>query len=54
MGRQLESLSDASNSIQYTYNENGIRTKKVVNGTTTTTYGGAYNKMLRFDKTESS
>ena len=24
MGRQLESRSDASNSIQYTYNENGI------------------------------
>jgi len=36
MGRQLESLTDASNSIQYTYNENGIRTKKTVNGTTTT------------------
>ena len=36
MGRQMESLSDASNSIQYTYNENGIRTKKTVNGTTTT------------------
>ena len=36
MGRQLESLTDASNSIQYTYNENGIRTKKTINGTTTT------------------
>ena len=53
MGRQMESLSDASNSVQYTYNENGIRTKKTVNGTTTT-YGGAYNKMLRFGQTESS
>ncbi len=32
MGRQLESLTDANNSIQYKYNSDGIRTQKTVNG----------------------
>ncbi len=32
MGRQLESMTDANNSIQYKYNSDGIRTQKTVNG----------------------
>jgi RHS repeat-associated protein len=36
MGRQLESYAKAGTNVQYTYNESGLRTRKVVNGTATT------------------
>ena len=35
-GRNLESITDATNSISYSYDANGIRTSKTVNGITTT------------------
>ena len=35
-GRQLASAVNGTNSISYSYNENGIRTQKTVNGATTT------------------
>ncbi len=35
-GRQLTGISNSSNSYSYTYNADGIRTSKTVNGTTTT------------------
>lgn len=35
MGRQLAGVSGNSNTISYRYDENGIRTSKTVNGTTT-------------------
>lgn len=34
-GRQLESITDGDNEYSYTYDENGIRTSKTVNGVTT-------------------
>ncbi len=35
MGRQLKSISNGTNTYSYTYNEEGIRTSKTVNGVTT-------------------
>ncbi|MDE6658705.1 MAG: RHS repeat-associated core domain-containing protein, partial [Eubacterium sp.] len=34
-GRHLESITDGTNAYSYTYDENGIRTSKTVNGVTT-------------------
>lgn len=34
-GRNLQSISDGTNNYSYTYDENGIRTSKTVNGVTT-------------------
>ena len=34
-GRNLESIVDGNNKYSYTYDENGIRTSKIVNGKTT-------------------
>ena len=34
-GRQLKGISNNTNTITYKYNENGIRTKKIINGETT-------------------
>ncbi len=35
MGRQLKSISNGTNTYSYTYNEEGVRTSKTVNGITT-------------------
>ena len=37
-GRQLSGVTDANNTIAYTYDDNGIRTSKTVNGTKTDYY----------------
>ena len=37
-GRQLAGISNSTNTITYNYNENGIRSQKTVNGTTTEYY----------------
>ena len=37
-GRQLQSITDGSNTYLYKYNEDGIRTSKTVNGVTTNYY----------------
>ena len=37
-GRQLSGVTDANNTITYTYDDNGIRTSKTVNGITTDYY----------------
>ena len=38
MGRQLQGISDGDNEIAYTYNGDGLRTSKTVNGETTNYY----------------